>query len=71
MAIPICKFYKRTMGNLEDLDAKVYMCLVMFYCLDNTDGEGEERDQCISMQMYWWKKVELCKIPLSHGFRDM
>jgi hypothetical protein len=49
--IPICKFYNRTMGNLEDLDAKVCVCLVMFYCLDNTHGEGEERDQCISMQM--------------------
>jgi hypothetical protein len=31
------------MGNLEGLDAKVYMGLVMFYCLENTDGEGEER----------------------------
>jgi len=59
------------MGNLEDLDAKVYMCLVTFYCLDKTDGEGEKRDQCISVQMYWWKKVELCKIPMLHGFRDM
>jgi len=71
MGIPICKFYNRTMGNLKDLDAKVCVCLVIFYCLDNTDGEGEERHQCISMQMYCWKKVELCKIPMLYGFRDM
>jgi len=37
--------YKKTMGNLQDLDAKVYMCLVMFNCLDNTDGESEERER--------------------------
>jgi hypothetical protein len=39
--------YKKTMGYLEDLDAKVYMCLVMFNCLNNTDGESVGRSMYI------------------------
>jgi hypothetical protein len=37
------RLLKNRMGNLEDSDAKVSLHLVMFYCLDNADGEGEER----------------------------